>query len=240
MGLLESCIRDELNLTAPRALAVMNPLKLVITNYPEDQVEEIVASNHPKDESMGKRKIPFSKILYIERDDFMEEPPKKFFRLSPGGREVRLRYAYYIKCTEAIKDKEGNIIEIRATYDPETKGGYSPDGRKVKSTIHWLSAGEAIKAKARLYDRLFLVENPLAESGEFTDYINPNSLRELDCFVEPGLKNPDYSSKYQFERIGYFNLDQDSKPEALVFNRIITLRDSYRVKPKQRQSRRKK
>ena len=240
MGLLESCIRDELNLTAPRALAVMNPLKLVITNYHEDQVEDIVASNHPKDESMGKRKIPFSKTLYIERDDFMEEPPKKFFRLSPGGREVRLRYAYYIKCTEAIKDKEGNIIEIRATYDPETKGGYSPDGRKVKSTIHWLSAGEAIKAKARLYDRLFLVENPLAESGEFTDYINPNSLRELDCFVEPGLKNPDYSSKYQFERIGYFNLDQDSKPEALVFNRIITLRDSYRVKPKQRQSRRKK
>ncbi|MHA2171944.1 MAG: glutamine--tRNA ligase, partial [Candidatus Hodarchaeales archaeon] len=240
MGLLESCIREELNTTAPRTLAVINPIKLVITNYPENQVEEIIASNHPKDESMGERKIPFSKILYIEKDDFMEEPPKKFYRLSPGGREVRLRYAYYIKCTEVIKDKDGNITEIRATYDPKTKGGYSPDGRKVKSTIHWLSANEAIKAKARLYDRLFLVENPQGGQEEFTDHINRHSLKEVHCFIEPSLKNTDPGAVYQFERLGYFCVDQDSKSDDLVFNRTVTLRDSYRVKGKQKHHRKKK
>ena len=240
MGLLESCIREELNNTAPRALAVMNPLKLVITNYPDDQTEEITASNHPKDESMGKRKISFSKTLYIERDDFMEEPLKKFYRLSPGGREVRLRYAYYIKCTDVVKDDKGNIVEVRCTYDPETKGGYSPDGRKVKSTIHWLSTEDAIKAKARLYDRLFLVENPQAGPEEFTEHINPHSLREVECFVETSLKNAEIGSIFQFERLGYFCTDQDSKPNKLVFNRTITLRDSYRVKAKQKQQRKKK
>jgi glutaminyl-tRNA synthetase len=240
MGLLESCIRDELNNTAPRALAVMNPLKLVITNYPDDQVEEIIASNHPKNEAMGERKLPFSKTLYIEKDDFMEEPPKKFYRLSPGGREVRLRYAYYIKCTEVIKDDKGNILEVRATYDPETKGGYSPDGRKVKSTIHWLSEDEGVKAKARLYERLFLVENPQGGPEEFTDHINPNSLKEVDCFVEPSLKNTEPNSIYQFERLGYFCVDQDSNPEELVFNRTVTLRDSYKVKAKQQQHSKKK
>jgi len=240
MGLLESCIRDELNNTAPRALAVMNPLKLVITNYPDDQIEEIVASNHPKNESMGERKIPFSKTLYIEKDDFMEEPPKKFYRLSPGGREVRLRYAYYIKCTEVIKDKKGKILEVRVTYDPETKGGYSPDGRKVKSTIHWLSENEVIRAKARLYERLFLVDNPQAGPKEFTEYINSNSLKEVDCFVEPSLKNAEIGSIFQFERLGYFNVDQDSKPDGLVFNRTVSLRDSYRVIGKQKLHRKKK
>jgi glutaminyl-tRNA synthetase len=240
MGLLESCIRDELNNTAPRALAVMNSLKLVITNYPDDQIEEIVASNHPKNELMGKRKIPFSKTLYIEKDDFMEEPPKKFYRLSPGGREVRLRYAYYIKCTDVIKDNEGKILEVRATYDPETKGGYSPDGRKVKSTIHWLSENQVIRAKARLYERLFLVDNPQAGSEEFTEHINSNSLKEVDCFVEPSLENAEIGSIFQFERLGYFSVDQDSKPDDLVFNRTVTLRDSYRVKGKQKQHRKKK
>ncbi|MHA1207472.1 MAG: glutamine--tRNA ligase, partial [Candidatus Hodarchaeales archaeon] len=226
MGLLESCVREELNNTSPRALAVMNPLKLVITNYPDDKVEEITAPNHPKDESMGKRIIQFSKTLYIEKDDFMEEPPKKFYRLSLG-REVRLRYAYFIKCTDVIKDEKGNIIEVRCTYDPETKGGYSPT-RKVKSTLHWLSANHVIKAEARLYDRLFSVENPQEGSGEFTEHINPQSLRKVDCFVEASLKNANPGSHYQFERLGYFCTDyKDSKPEKLIFNRTMTLRDSW-------------
>ena len=240
MGLLESCIREELNNTAPRALAVMNPLKLVITNYPDNQVEEIIASNHPKDESMGNRKVPFSKTLFIEQEDFMENPPKKFYRLSPGGREVRLRYAYYIRCTDVIKDEKGNIIEVRCTYDPETKGGYSPDGRKVKSTIHWLSADHVIEAEARLYDRLFRVENPQAGAKEFTDHLNPQSLMKVNCLVEKGLKNVKPGSVYQFERLGYFCTDQDSKLDELVFNRTITLRDSYRVKTKQKQHHKKK
>ena len=240
MGLLESGIREELNNTAPRALAVINPIKLVITNYPDDQVEEIIAPNHPKDESMGTRKISFSKTLYIEKEDFMEDPPKRFYRLSPGGREVRLRYAYYIKCTDVVKDDKGDIIEVRCTYDPETKGGYSPDGRKVKSTIHWLSTKDVIEAKARLYDRLFLVENPQAGPEEFTEQVNPHSLKEVNCYVETSLKKAESGSTFQFERLGYFCIDQDSKPEELVFNRTVTLRDSYKVKSKHKQPRKKK
>ncbi len=231
MGLLEFSLREDLNRTADRVMAVLNPVKLVIENYPEDLVEELEAINNPEDESKGKRMVPFSRELYIEREDFMENPPKKFFRLGPG-REVRLRYAYYVKCREAVKDPEtGEIVEIRCTYDPKTRGGWSEDGRKVKGTLHWVSAAHALPAKVRLYDRLFTVPNPLdkKEGKDFKDYINPDSLQTLeDCRVEPSLADaaPGYSC--QFERQGYFCVDaRDSAPGSLVFNRTVTLRDTW-------------
>ncbi|MCA1744000.1 MAG: glutamine--tRNA ligase, partial [Desulfovibrionales bacterium] len=224
-------IREDLNKNAPRFLGVLNPVKLIITNYPEGQEEELEAINNPEDESMGTRMIPFSRELYIERDDFMEDPPKKFFRLAPG-REVRLRYAYFVTCEKAVKDPEtGEITEIHCTYDPATKGGDSPDGRKVKATLHWVSAKHAVKARVNLYDRLFSRPNPTEEEKkgvDFTEYLNPESLKVLDeCFVEPGLAYLEKGSSCQFERLGYFCVDQDSKPGLPVFNRTVTLRDAW-------------
>ncbi|MHA2346767.1 MAG: glutamine--tRNA ligase/YqeY domain fusion protein [Candidatus Hodarchaeales archaeon] len=226
-GLFEASVREELDKIAFRVMGVLNPLKLIITNYPKDESEDLVASNHPKDESMGSRMIPFSRTLFIEKDDFMEDPPKKFYRLAPD-REVRLRYAYYIKCNKVIKDENGEITELHCTYDPKTKGGYSPDGRKVKSTLHWVSAKHALKAEARLYDRLFLIENPMDGDREFTEYINPNSLTKVSCYVEPSLGSAEIDTHYQFERLGFFYIDsEDSAKEKLVFNRTMTLRDTW-------------
>ena len=231
MALLEYCIREDLNRRAPRVMGVLRPLKVVIENYPADQVEELEAINNPEDETMGTRKVPFSRELYIERDDFMEDPPKKFFRLAPG-REVRLRYAYFLKCEEVVKDPDtGDIVELRCSYDPQTRGGNAPDGRKVKGTIHWVSAGHALPAEVRLYDHLFVKENPneVEEGKDFTDYINPKSLEVLkDCRLEPGLAAAKPGYRCQFERLGYFSVDaKDSKPDALVFNRTVTLRDTW-------------
>ncbi len=228
VSLLEFCVREDLNKKAMRVMGVINPLKVTITNYPKGQEEWTDAVNNPEDESMGTRKVPFSGELYIEQDDFMEIPPKKYFRLSPGT-EVRLRYGYFIKCEEVVKDNDGNIIEVKCTYDPATKGGNAPDGRKVKGTIHWVSAKHAIKAEARLYDRLFVKEDP-EDTGEECDFkvnLNPNSLTVQDCFIEPYLKDAKVQDKFQFERIGYFCVDTDSKPNALVFNRTVTLKDSW-------------
>ncbi len=228
-SLLQHCLREELNKSSPRVMAVLNPLKVVIENYPADKVEYLDAINNPEDPSAGTRNIPFSREIYIERDDFMEEAPKKFFRLTPG-REVRLRYAYFITCTGVIKDSAGNITELRCTYDPATKGGDAPDGRKVKSTLHWVCAKNAIDAEVRMYDHLFTKENPdEAEEGkDFTDYLNPNSLTVLsNCKVEPYLKNAQILSRWQFERMGYFCLDPDSKNGKLIFNRTATLRDEW-------------
>ena len=228
-ALLQHCVREELNKSSPRVMAVLNPLKVVIENYPQDKVEYLDAINNPEDPAAGTRQIPFSREIYIERDDFMEEPPKKFYRLAPG-REVRLRYAYFITCTEAIKDSTGNITELRCTYDPATRGGDSPDGRKVKSTLHWVCAKNAIDAEARLYDNLFTEENPdEAEEGkDFTACLNPNSLTKLSgCKVEPYLKDAKPLSRWQFERLGYFCLDPDSKAGKLIFNRTATLRDEW-------------
>lgn len=235
LSLLESCVREELDRECSRVMAVLRPLKVIILNYPKDKVEELEVPNHPKDSSMGSRKIPFSRIIYIERDDFLEVPPKKFYRLAPG-REVRLRYAYYIKCVSVVKDeKTREIKEVRVTYDPETKGGFAPNGRKVKATLHWVSAGQAIKAEARLYDRLFLKENPL-EDVDFLKTVNPKSLEVVTCLGEPSLAGASPGIKYQFERLGYFCVDSvDSLPEKLVFNRTITLRDTWskiRKRPK--------
>jgi glutaminyl-tRNA synthetase len=209
-------------------MGVLNPLKIIIENYPDDKEEEIEAINNPEDPSAGTRKVPFSKILYIEKDDFMEQPPKKFYRLSPGT-EVRLRYAYYITCREVIKDQQGEIVELRCTYDPSTKGGSSPDGRKVMGTIHWVSAKHALKAEARLYDRLFTKENPeeVGEGKDFKSNLNPASLRKVECYVEPALKGTAPLSKFQFERLGYFCVDPDSVNEMPVFNRTVSLRDSW-------------
>lgn len=228
MALLEHCIREDLNKKALRVMAVLDPVKVLITNYPEGQSEELEAVNNPEDESMGKRKIKFSRELYIERNDFMEEPPKKFFRLKPDG-EVRLRYAYFIKCEEVIKDETGNIVEIRCTYDPESKGGKSPDGRKVKGTLHWVSANHAIDAEVRLYDRLFSKENPneVDEGKDFKDYINPDSLKVVNAKVETFLADTKPEDKYQFERVGYFCTDTDSTAEKLIFNRTVTLKDTW-------------
>lgn len=231
MELLEFSVREDLNRHAPRFMAVLNPVKVVIVNYPENLTEELEAVNNPEDASMGKRKVPFSRELYIDRDDFRETPPKKFFRLSPG-REVRLRYAYYITCREVIKDKDtGEIIEIRCTYDPETRGGWSKDGRKVKGTIHWVCASQCLRAQVRLYDRLFTAPNPLEKKDgvDFKDYLNPNSLEVLDdCLIEPGLRDLSPGSNCQFERQGYFCIDiKDSRPEYPVFNRTVTLRDTW-------------
>jgi glutaminyl-tRNA synthetase len=208
-------------------MAVLRPLKVVIENYPEGQTEELDAVNNPEDESAGTRKVPFSRELYIERDDFMEDPPRKFFRLAPG-REVRLRYAYFLKCNEVVKDANGEIVELRCTYDPETKGGDAPDGRKVKATLHWVSAEHAADAEVRLYDRLFMVENPLGEEGDYHEYLNPNSLEVLSgCKLEPGLANAKLGYFCQFERLGYFCVDKDSSADNLVFNRTVTLRDPW-------------
>ncbi len=231
IALLEYSIRDDLNKHAPRVMGVLRPLKVVIENYPEGQSEELEAINNPEDPAMGKRKVPFSRVLYIEQDDFMEDPPKKFFRLGPG-REVRLRYAYFITCKEAIKDPEtGEIVELRCTYDPETKGGNAPDGRKVKATLHWVSAEHAVDAKVRLYDRLFTKENPdeKEEGKTFKDFINPDSLKILtDCKLEPSLSDAAPEDFYQFERLGYFCADsKESSADHLVFNRTVTLRDTW-------------
>ena len=222
---LEDCVRDDLNKRSARVMAVLRPLKVVIENYPEGKVEELEAVNNPEDESMGKRKIPFSRILYIEQDDFREDPPKKYFRLSPGA-EVRLRYAYIIKCTNVVKDEEGRIVELYCTYDPETKSGSAQSARKVKGTIHWVSAAHAMEAEVRLYDRLFNTENPGGENWK--DQINPASLQiQKGCKVEPGLVSARAKDRFQFERLGYFCVDHDSKPGSIVFNRTVTLRDSW-------------
>lgn len=230
VALLEHCLRDDLNKTALRALVVLNPLRVVIDNYPEDQEEYFDAVNNPEDLSMGTRKVPFSRILYIERDDFQEQPPKKFFRLAPG-REVRLRYACYITCNRVVKDeKTGEIIELHCTYDPLSRGGATPDGRKVKGTIHWVSARHAITAEVRLYDRLFLHENPAeAEDGNaFMKYLNPNSLKVIAGYLETSLAGAKPGDRFQFERLGYFCVDTvDSASGKPVFNRTVPLRDSW-------------
>lgn len=228
-SVLEFCLREHLNKVAPRMMAVLHPLKVVITNYPEGQTEMLTAINNPEDENAGTREIPFSRELYIEQDDFMENPPKKYFRLAPG-QEVRLRYAYFVTCQEVIKDANGNITEIHCTYDPASRGGNSPDGRKVKGTIHWVSANHAVDAEVRLFDRLFAVEAPeeCEEGKTFLDNLNPNSLQVLqNCKMEPALANVKVLDKMQFERVGYFCVDKDSTPEHLVFNRACTLKDSW-------------
>ena len=222
---LEDCVRDDLNRRSARVMAVLRPLKVVIENYPEGKVEELEAVNNPEDESMGKRKIPFSRILYIEQDDFREDPPKKYFRLSPGA-EVRLRYAYIIKCTNVVKDEEGRIVELYCTYDPETKSGSAQSARKVKGTIHWVSAAHAMEAEVRLYDRLFNTENPGGENWK--GQINPASLQiQKGCKMEPGLASARPKDRFQFERLGYFCVDLDSKPGNIIFNRTVTLRDTW-------------
>lgn len=228
LSLLEFCLREDLNKRAERRMAVLNPLKVVITNYPENQSENLEAVNNPEDESAGKRIVPFSRELYIEQEDFMENPPKKFFRLAVG-QEVRLRYAYFIKCNEVIKDAAGNIVELRCTYDPASKGGQSPDGRKVQGTIHWVSAQHAVKAEIRLFDRLFSKANPddVAEGEDWKSGINAESLKVIYGFVEPAFASAKPLDKFQFERMGYFSVDYDSKPGALVFNRTTTLKDTW-------------
>ena len=228
MTLLENCLRDDLNEKAPRVMAVLQPLKITIENYPHDLTEELVAQNHPQKEEMGTRTITFSRQIYVEKDDFMENPPKKFFRLGPG-REVRLRYAYLITCKEVIKDESGNITELICTYDPETRGGNAPDGRKVKGTIHWVNANDCIDAKVRLYDRLFKDENPEQDKQDFIENLNPDSLKELDsCKLETSLINATSETVYQFERLGYFCLDsKDATKDLPIFNRTVTLRDAW-------------
>lgn len=228
--LLEYCIREDLNKCAPRVLGVLRPLRLVIENYPEDQVEELEAINNPEDPSMGTRMVPFSRVLYIEREDFREDAPKKWFRLAPG-REVRLRYGYYVTCVDVVKDdKSGEVLELRCTYDPETRGGWSSDGRKVRGTLHWVSAAHAIDAEVRLYDHLFLKSNPeeVTDGVDFQSNINPNSLDILEsCKLEPSLAQATPGSRFQFERLGYFSVDPHSSEEKLVFNRTVTLRDTW-------------
>jgi glutaminyl-tRNA synthetase len=229
VAVLEYCIREDLNKRAQRVMGVLDPLKVVITNYPEGQLEEIEAINNPEDESMGKRKVPFSRELYIEREDFMEIPTNKFYRLSPG-REVRLRYSYFIKCTEVIKNQHGEVVELHCTYDPQTKGGNSPDGRKVKATLHWVAVGQAVEAEVRLYDRLFTDPDPAGHKDkDLLEFLNPDSLSILTkCYVEPFVKNAKPLSNFQFERLGYFNIDPDSTRDKLVFNRTVSLKDGYK------------
>ena len=232
---LEHCLREDLNKRAQRVMAVIDPLKVVITNYPEGESEELDAVNNPEDESAGTRKVPFSRELYIEREDFMEDPPRKFFRLSPG-REVRLRYAFFITCTDVIKDADGNITELHCTYDPATRGGDAPDGRKVKATLHWVSASHALDAEVRLYEHLFTTEHPSAipDGEDWRDYINKDSLQALPgCKVEPFLADTQPGDHFQFERKGYFCTDKDAAPGALVFNRSTTLRDTWAKVQKQ-------
>ena len=228
LSLLEFYLREDLNKRAERRMAVLDPIKVVITNYPEGKTEDIHAVNNPEDENAGKRAIPFGREVYIERNDFMEEPPKKFFRLAPG-REVRLRYAYLIKCNEVIKDENGKVVELHCTYDPESAGGKSSDGRKVKGVIHWVSVDHAIKAEVRLFDRLFQNEDPndVPEGTDWKTGLNPDSLKVVEGFIEPSLSDVKPLQSFQFERLGYFNVDYDSKPNKLVFNRTVTLRDSW-------------
>jgi glutaminyl-tRNA synthetase len=228
VSLLEFSVRDHLNKIAQRVMGVLDPLKVVITNYPEDKEEILSAVNNPEDESMGRRDVPFSREVYIEQSDFMEDPPRKFFRLGPD-REVRLRYGYLIKCNEAIKDENGKIVELHCTYDPESKGGKSSDGRKVKGVVHWVSAKHAVKSEVRLYDRLFTDEEPDGHKDvDFKEFMNPDSLKVLDnCYLEPFVKTAKPLDHFQFERMGYFNMDPDSTPELPVFNRTVPLRDSW-------------
>jgi glutaminyl-tRNA synthetase len=231
MGVLEESVREDLNERAPRVMGVLRPLRVIIDNYPEDLVEEFDAANHPNNPEMGSRKVPFSRVLYIERDDFIEEPPKGYFRLAPG-REVRLRYAYIVKCVGVVKDERtGEVVEVRCTYDPETQGGSAPDGRKIKGTIHWVSAGHSIEAEVRLYDRLFTVPNPGSDKNgaDWKSCLNPDSIETLrSCRLEPGLADAAPENRYQFERQGYFCVDAvDSLPGKPVFNRAVTLRDSW-------------
>jgi glutaminyl-tRNA synthetase len=228
VGLLEYCVREDLNKKALRVMGVINPLKVTITNYPENQAEELDAINNPEDEQSGTRKVPFSRIIYIEKEDFMEDPPKKFFRLSPGT-EVRLRYAYFIKCIDVIKDSSGEVIELICTYDPASRGGNSPDGRKVRATLHWVSVQHAIEAEVRLYDRLFVKENPYEcdEGDTFISNLNPGSLCVVKGYLEPSVKNVVPLSYYQFERLGYFCVDKSSTGKHIVFNRTVTLKDTW-------------
>jgi glutaminyl-tRNA synthetase len=229
MAMLEHAVREHLNAVAPRYMAVLDPLRVVIENYPEGEVEEMEAVNNPEDPVAGTRKVPFSRVLYIERDDFLEDPPRKFFRLAPG-REVRLRYGYFITCTGVEKNAAGEVTELRCTYDPATRGGDSPDGRKVKSTLHWVSAEHAVEAEVRLYDRLFTVEDPNAvpKDRDFIETLNPDSLKVVKAMVEPALAAVEPGATIQFERQGYFCPDRrDWSPQRLVFNRTVTLRDSW-------------
>jgi len=229
--LLEHCIREDLNKRALRRLAVINPVKLVIDNFPEDKVEELEAVNNPEDSNAGTRKIQFSKTLYIEQEDFLENPTAKFFRMTPGG-EVRLKYAYIVKCTGLVKDKSGEIKEIHCDYLPETRSGMPDSSRKVKGTIHWVSAKHALSAEARLYEQLFVKENPedIEEGKDFKENMNLNSLQINTCFIEPSLKEAKAGEKYQFERLGYFCVDKDSTNDKIIFNRTVTLKDSWAKK----------
>jgi glutaminyl-tRNA synthetase len=229
LAMLEHFVREDLNKRAPRVMAVLRPLKIVIDNYPENQVDEVDAVNNPEDESAGKRKVPFSRILYIEQDDFREDPPKKYYRLSPGS-EVRLRYGYFITAKSVVKNDQGEVVEVHCTYDPATRGGSSPDGRKVKGTIHWVSAAHAVDAEVRIYDKLFSKEDPneVEEGQEFTANLNPNSLEVIaQAKLEPSLANAPVEGRYQFERLGYFCVDPDSRPGHLVFNRTVALKDTW-------------
>jgi len=229
ISLLEHSVREDLNERAPRVMGVLQPLRVVIDNYPEWQVEEFDCPYHPKNPNMGSRKVPFSRVLYIEQEDFMENPPKKFYRLAPG-KEVRLRYGYFIKCVRVVKDpKTDEVVELRCTYDPETRSGFAPDGRKVDSTIHWISAEHSVPAEVRLYDRLFQIADPASKGDDFMKYLNPKSLEKLtSCRVEPSLKEAAPGNRVQFERLGYFCVDlKEASPKKLVFNRIVTLRDSW-------------
>jgi glutaminyl-tRNA synthetase len=229
VALLENCIRESLNEKTPRVLAVLRPLRVVIDNYPEGQVDTFDCPYHPKNPEMGSRKVPFSRVLYIEQDDFMENPPKKFFRLAPG-REVRLRYGYFIKCIDVVKDlNTGAVVELHCTYDPETRSGFAPDGRKVDATIHWVSADHGVPAEVRLYDRLFRIADPLVVGADFMEHLNPESLEILkSCRLEPSLADAAPGSAFQFERMGYFCVDAvESRSDSLVFDRTVTLRDAW-------------
>jgi glutaminyl-tRNA synthetase len=229
MSVLENCLREDLDARAPRAMAVLNPLKIVIENYPRDQVEQVTAANHPRNPDMGSREVPFSREIYIERDDFMEDPPKKFFRLAPG-REVRLRYAYYVTCEEVIKDSNGEVVELRCRYDPQSRGGSTADGRKVKGTLHWVSARHAVDAEVRLYDRLFKRPDPTGDPEQnFHEFINSESLRTVSAAkLEPTLADVLPEQRFQFERLGYFCADRrDHAQRHPVFNRAVTLRDTW-------------
>jgi len=236
--MLEHFVREDLNKCAPRVMAVLRPLKVVIDNYPENLVEEMEAVNNPEDASAGTRKVPFARVLYIEQDDFREDPPKGYFRLSPG-REVRLRYGYLVTCTGVVKNEKGEVIEVHCSYDPATRGGNTPDGRKVKGTIHWVSALHAVDAEVRIYENLFSKENPgeVEEGLDFTANLNPNSLEVItNARLEPSLANAAAGDRYQFERLGYFCVDPDSKPGRPVFNRTVALKDTWaKVEKKQEQ-----
>jgi glutaminyl-tRNA synthetase len=234
--MLEHFVREDLNKRTPRVMAVLRPLKVVIDNYPESQVEEMDAVNNPEDLAAGSRKVPFSRVLYIEQDDFREVPPPKYFRLAPG-REVRLRYGYFVTCNSVVKNEKGEVVEVHCTYDPATRGGNAPDGRKVKATIHWVAAGSAVDGEVRIYENLFTKENPaeVEEGQDVLDNLNPNSLEIVaDAKLEPSLANAPAGTRYQFERLGYFCVDPDSTPGKPVFNRTIALKDSWaKVEKKQ-------